>query len=353
MQVVVPGVSLWIVCLLAALTVPLAPPSGSPYAPIAPSSSPIFNGNFSISAPGPGTSLPPVTLLTIQYEIMDPTYTSALSGLAIRIPAPVASFNTTAGTVRVYLPAKVITLVAPGWTNVTNTSTSMLLLNATTFSSGGPAASHRAIFSSQTVAVTSPSPYGSLSLALRWRWILQPSVGANITGPWLPPNGTVIVPDQFADLASTSSKSLSPGDVFTACLDGPIGGRTFSLHAVQPDPRADLFSVNATAPLFVSGPFCIQLRVPNYIAPQLLLFLVWDYSNAAAGPANTTTFLLYIVRVTVVAPPAPPWVIFGVPGWTFLGVAAGVAGGSTVAIALAMVYSRRRRRRRLRSMGIL
>ena len=309
----------------------------------------LFHGNFSASGDGPGTSAPALSTLTITYQFEDPSYTPDLSNLYLKVPAPAAIFNSTAGPFTLYLPPRTISINSSGWTAQSNASSTFPLANATTFTGEGGTSARGAILSTQTVSLASPLPYGALTVFLRWKWVLQPPTGPNVTlgaNPWIPSGtGVGIQPDRYAALASTSGSSLLAGQTFSACVDGAIADRTFSLHAETVRPANDFVQVNATVPSNQVGPYCWSLIVPTYVAAQTIEMHLWEYLVAPTDPSNVTQFLLYSVRVNIVNDTGSTLSLFGISAtqWALYGTA-GILG-----LIVVVVLSRRARSRKERT----
>ena len=327
----------WPLALLAValLAVPCPDVSGASSGTAA-TFEPTPNGNFSIEGPGPETNLPAGSILTVQYELRDPNYTSTQKGLYVRVPAPTAQFNVSYGQLRLQMPGITVAFNSTNWTNPANTTTSEQLLNETVFPNTGRVANDRAALSSGDLALTSPETFGALTIDLRWRWAASPSFGANFTGSWEPSaSGVAIEPDQFVQLLSPASQTVSPGQGVAVCLGGPVAGRTFSLHAVMPSPRLDFATRNGTvAPNGVS-PYCQTLVLPTWLEPQNINVYVWDLSTSNSTPGVITSFLLYVIKVNVVgASPSTPS-LYGIPlGTWYLGL-----GAATAVLLLAIAYA--------------
>ncbi|MCI4366996.1 MAG: hypothetical protein L3K08_04510 [Thermoplasmata archaeon] len=295
------------------LAVPLS--AGSASSTIEPAGAPpTANGNFSIVGPGPETTLPAASILSVTFELRDPNYTAALKGIYVRVPAPTAQFNVSYGDLRITLKGTTVIFNSTNWTNPANTTTNQQLLNQTVFPNTGRVSTDRAVFASGDLALTSPAPYGALTVELRWRWAASPSFGANFTGNWEPSaSGIPITPDQFVPIESPTALAVSPGQGIQVCLGGPVAGRTFYLEAVMPSPRLDFADTNVSVPTTGTPPFCMSLTFPSWLEPQTINVYVWDYNRAPSTPSNVTSFLLYVLKVSVVPLPTPSPSLYGIP----------------------------------------
>ena len=301
-----------------------------------------FNGNFSLSGIGPQTDVPAGSNLTVQLELRDPAFTSAEAGLYVHIPAAEGLFNVSYGLLHELVPGSTVQFVSTGWTDPANTTYSFLLTNETVFSNTGNAVRDRATVSTQGLAMTSAEPFGHLAVGFRWRWLLIPSAGSSVTGPWTPSDsGATITPGQYAQLGSVADSSLAPGQVFGLCLNGPVAGRTFQLQGVIPNPHLIVSSQNNPVPPGTAPPFCASWTVPAWLAPQTIQVYVWDL--VPSGAANVTTFLLYIVKLQVVPIATPPPSFFGIDDstWYLVGTAGAGAAG---AVVILLAFGRRPRK---------
>jgi hypothetical protein len=329
----------WVGVVLLALVLPAPGAWAEASHAVLPAFQPTFNGNFSAVGVGPETSVLPGTTLLIEFEMEEVGYSTALPGLYVRVPAPVALFNVSYGVLRIALPAVTVNFNSSGWTSTANTTTKFYLANETVFPNAS-SASDRATLSSQTVALTSPAPYGSFSFHLRWRWATTSLAGINSTGMWSPnPNGTVIQPDQYAQLQSPLTLNVPPGAGATVCLNGPVAGRTFSLHAVEPFPHLDFANTTATAPASGPLPYCVTLTLPSWLEPGLIDVDVWDYHAATSSNPNVTSFLLYVVKVNVAPASSPPPSLYGISffDW-YAGV--GILAAAILGLVALLVYRR-------------
>lgn len=312
----------------------------------APAAASQYHGNVSITSEGPGVAVPAGTTLSIVYELEDPTFSPAVAGLYVHVPSSVGVFNTTNGTLRVPLAPKIVTLVSPNWTAPGNTTFNSTLVNATTFPSSGAPTGRHAVFSSQQVALSSPLPDGSWTVYLRWRWSLQPILGQNVSGPWEPsPNGTPVLPAETATLANPLPASVPPGSTLTVCLAGPISNRTFSLRVFQQDPTLLLEESNGTAPVDLLTSFCLAVTVPSWVPPEVLLVELWDQPNLTSNGSQPPTYLLYSLKIPVMAASPPPPTLFGYPREE-VELAGGLVLLGLVVLAAALLVRRRSRRRR-------
>jgi hypothetical protein len=303
----------WVVVLFFLVGVPPGGASVTSTSPH-PSSAEDFHGNLSIAGPGPGVSVPAGTTLSIVYELQDPTYSAVDQGIYVHIPISAAVFNTSTGTFRVLLFAKIVTFTSTAWSSATNTTFNSTLVNATSFPSSGPTSEHHAVLSSQQVALTSPLPDGSWTVWVRWHWALQPIVGQNVSGPWEPSaNGTAVLPAESATLTQPVPLSVPPGYNFTMCLVGPIAGRTFSLRLFEQIPPLLIGEVNTTVPAGQLTSYCLGTEVPSWVPPQTLLIELWEAPNASANGSLPPAYLLFSYKIAVVLESPPPTTLFGLP----------------------------------------
>lgn len=300
-----------------------------------------YHGNLSLEGIGPSEVAPVQSNLTFAYELRDPSYSAGEAGLFVRLPGTVAVFNVSGAPDSFTLPAKNIAISSSNWTSPANTTFSEILPQATSFT-GGTGAGRGAVLSSQSLALTSPLPFGSLRVDVRWNWTLLPSLGpatAQASG-WIPGgNGSSVQPDQSVQFSAPNGLSVSPGGSFEGCVAGAIAGRTFSLHAQTNHPIDDFVQANATVPRDASGPFCWPLPIPSYVVPQTILVRLWDYADFSPANGTATTVLLVSQSVKVIVAGPAPAPAYEDPLYWGVGVAAAAA------VIAAAVFLRRRRPR--------
>lgn len=317
-----------------------ATPRGTEGGPI-PSGAPLatnFSANFSLAGIGPEADVPAGSNLAIEYEVRDPSFGSGQAGLYVHVPSPEALFNVSWGIERSFLPGTTILFNSTNWTSPLNATPTIFLANETVFSNTGVPAKDRAILSTEGVAVTAPLPLGSLTIELRWRWVVAPSAGANISGAWIPSaNGVPIEPGQYAQLVLGAGASLSPGQPYSACLYGSVANRTFQLQVLLPNPHLLVGATSATAPFVANGTFCFGLDLPSWLLPQTVQIDVWNIVPSASPGGNASTLLLYLLKAQVVPAATGPATWLGLPteAWYIGGTAlAGVTGLGIVGYAM-------------------
>ena len=306
------------------------------------------SGNLSISVPPPGgvndgpSNLSALANVTVRYSFTVLDYDASVDqGLVVRVPQTVAIFAVLSGSLDVTAPAQTFALNSSGGPTPAAGFGYLNLNHPVKFNSS---ASTHAVFSSQLVAVTTTLPWNAVTLQFYWSW------SARQNGRTIPEfnNATqTVVPDQSATLASTSRTPMSSGQPFTACLSGPVEGRTFSLRAetVNGTQVNDFVQVNATVPVLTSLPFCWGAMIPSSIlAPQTIIVHIWDFQNAYTS--NVTTLLLFAIPVKIVnATTSPSHTFFGVPVSLWLTFASVGIGLFAVALIGGAIYLSRRRRR--------
>ena len=333
----------------------LASPAPRPHSLYAPSSG-FFqtnaSGNLSISVPPPGgvnrdpSNLSALANVTFYYWFTVTNYDPwADQGLVVRVPQTMAMFAILSGSLELFAPATTFTANGTGHSILSNGTGSrgsgwVVLAHPVKFNNS---VSTHATLTSQLVAITTNLPWKAVTLQFQWNW----SFTENGKTHWDLNNGSQsIVPDQYATLASTSATRMVSGQPFTACLSGPVEGRTFSLRAetVNGTHVNDFVQVNATIPVVTSLPFCWGAEIPSSIAPQTIIVHIWDFQNAYTS--NVTTLLLYAIPVKIVnATSSPSHTLLGVPVSLWLTFATVGIGLFAIALVGVAIYRSRRRRR--------
>ncbi|HZY69786.1 MAG TPA: hypothetical protein VFF67_02255 [Thermoplasmata archaeon] len=245
------------------------------------------HGNLLVHSAAPQGNAPPGSVLTAEYRIAVVNYTGSLGLVTLRVPGVEAVFETTQGVVYVADVPRNLTLSGGGYYASNLTTSSILLPNATSFAPGG-----LATFSTELASILGPLPYGQMSVIAQWQWRLTAPDGSTTNGSWSPSPGQSVSIAQTAQLVSIGPLVLARGSALTACLSGPVVGRTFSLHAETVSPLNDFVQNTSAVAAGTPMPACWTITMPFYIVPQPLLIHIWDY--------NQVTLLLYIVKATLV-----------------------------------------------------
>jgi hypothetical protein len=286
------------------------------------------NGNFSIWISQPSTPVVPGSFLTAQFALSVTTPADQLpSELAVWVPQVAAVFRLPNASLEMFHPAYEVNFSQEGALTTGPTNISTLVKLTGTFNVSTPA-----VLSSQLVAVMTSAPYGSVAMSATWRWALAAPDGTTSFGPWSPAQG--FEPAEYAELTSSGPSSLTPGSTFTVCVTSPEPDREFSLHLETANPYDDFVQVNRT-----TGPAgtaaCWGATVAGWVTPQVILAHVWDYDQV--------TLLLYILKVTVIGPPAGNFGALGHFGtWSGLVTLCALAAGASVAAWSGVRFVRRR-----------
>jgi hypothetical protein len=323
------AVAVLLVTLAGSLTIGARPsdspaPTRSVTVEAHPAANTSINDDLELNATPPGGTFAPGTLLRIDYRITVQSASPATQ-VTIYMPALLASFPGTPAPANVFLPPRNLTLGVGA--TLTAAPGAFTLRNTTSFNGTRPAT-----LNSELVSLMGSEPYGSISLVAQWNWSITTPNGATTTSGWGPLSPPVIQPAQVAVLQSLVPRSLVPPAAVTACLTGPVQGRTFSLHAETPKPFDDFVGNTTRNPVNGPSTFCLSVVIPLNITPQTILMHLWDY--------EAVTLLLYIVKVKVgnnsSGPPS-----YGLPGtWTEYANGAIVVGALGVGIATAIVARR-------------
>jgi hypothetical protein len=242
-----------------------------------------INDDLVLNGTPPAGTYAPGAVVRVEFRI---TVLAANSSgpVTIYVPQLLASFPAVPAPVNVFLPLRNLT-IAVGAT-VTAAPGTFTLRNTTTFNG-----TRAATLNSQLVSLMGSTPYGDTSVSAQWNWSLTTPDGASTFSGWGPTQSPTIQPAEIAFLQSLTPRSLVPPAPVTACLTGPVQGRTFSLHAETPKPFDDFVGNSTRDPITGPSTWCLTVTIPVNITPQTILMHIWDY--------EAVTLLLYIVKVKV------------------------------------------------------
>jgi hypothetical protein len=289
------------------------------------------------------TTLPAGTVLTVAYRFKVVNFTADDLGLLVRVPGTVAVFGTPGAPLRLVQGAESFSINATGVSNGSNGTTSVVLSSSTTINASSNTPAH---LSSEAVAVMDPLPWGSVVLNFTWNWTVAAPGVAPVWSSWGGAGhlGWWVVPAQYAQLARTSSKTMSAPGTFTACLAGSILGRNFTLQSQTVTSGLVLGQANVTVPTTYPLPYCWNEAIPTGVTPQLIQIHIFSYETTGEG--NVSAQLLYVIPVTIVlASPTPGAGLFGVPLSTVLtaSTVAAIVAAAAIALFFAVRYVRGRR----------
>jgi len=283
-----------------------------------------INDNLVLNATPPAGTYAPGTVLKVVFRVTVNSSTGP-GGLTVYVPQLDASFPAVPAPVNVFLAPRNLT-IGVGATAAATPGT-VTLRNPTTFNG-----THPATLDSQLVALMASEPFGNDSVSVQWNWTLSTPNGATSTGVWGPSNPPLIHPAEVAFLQSVSPRSVVPPAPVTACLTGPVQGRTFALHAETLKPFDDFVGNSTRDPVGGPSTWCLTVVIPVNITPQTILMHVWDYESV--------TLLLYLAKVTVgnnSSTSAGP----GLPGlWSDYANGAIVVGAVGVGVVTAVIVRR-------------
>ncbi|MFI5415110.1 MAG: hypothetical protein ACHQ16_05535, partial [Candidatus Lutacidiplasmatales archaeon] len=248
-----------------------------------PSGNTSINDAVDLTGSSPSASFPAGTVLRVSWRFTMNSTTSATQA-TIYLPQLQAVFPATPAPVQIFLNSQNIT--GGFGLTISAASGAVTLHNATTFNKTG-----RVTFTSELAALMGSEPFGDLVVLPQWNWSVTTPAGVTTTSGWGPSPPPTIHPALVATLQSLVPKSLTPPAPVTACLTGPLQGRTFSLHAETPKPVDDFVANTTRDPIGGPSTFCLTIVILANITPQPLLIHIWDYESV--------TLLLYIEKVTV------------------------------------------------------
>jgi hypothetical protein len=285
-----------------------------------------INDDLVLNGTPPAGRYAPGTLVQVQYRVTVLSASGA-SNATVWVPQLLANFGASPSAVNLFLPAHELNVTVGGTANAPIGE--VALRNVTSFNGTRPAT-----LNSQLVALMGSLPFGQLAVSAEWNWTITASDGSSVSSGWAPSNSTVIHPAEIAYLGNLTPRQLVTPAPVTACLNGPLQERTFSLHAETVSPVDDFVGSELRDP--INGPpnLCLTVVIPTNITPQTILMHIWDYESV--------TLLLYIVKVKVLSENATSTTNASVlPGdWSDYANAAIVVGAVGLAIAVALVVRR-------------
>ncbi len=237
----------------------------------------------------PGTAIQPTLRLNVSH------YRSTDLGVSVHLPPLAEIFWQPSGQLRFSYGATNVTVTSGAWVNVSFPARTLTAAEAVNATPG-------ALFSTQLVSVTSTLPWPTVNLTVEWAYnITLPNASKTISTGWSPPFS--LFPDEIAILVGTSSTTLTPGSSFTACLSGPVQGRTFSLNAETVNPLNAFVRANVTIPGAAVLPYCWNETIPTSIPPQGLIAQIWCFEEF--NTSSPSTFLLYAIPLHLIAATPP------------------------------------------------
>jgi hypothetical protein len=283
-----------------------------------------INNDLVLNATSPAGTYSPGAIVHVEYRV---TVLSATDGgsVTIYLPQLLASLPGLPAPVNLFLPPRNLTMGVGA--TVTAAPGTLTLRNTTSFNGTRPAT-----INSQLVSLMGSAPFGDINVSGQWNWSITTPDGATASSGWQPASSPTIEPAEIASLLSLTPRTLTPPAPVTACLTGPLQGRTFSLHAETPKPFDDFVGNSTRDPIDGPSTWCLTVVIPVNITPQTILMHIWDYESV--------TLLLYIVKVKVVNNTSAAAAAV-VPGtWTEYANAAILAGAIAIGVTTAVVIRR-------------
>jgi hypothetical protein len=244
----------------------------------------------------PGQALGAGGSLGFAYEVAIVGYTSADDGMTLYFPTVTALFPEPNGTTPgLVVPAQSLVVRAPGWSNPATTSRSLVFPAGVQFDASQPP-----FLTTAKLAVMATAPYGTLTLQVRWHWVLAPPGQPAQNGSWsvVTPSAswptqlpTEFYPAPYAALLASTGSTATIGANYSAELGGLVAGRYLFLELEDPGTGKVLQSQGTTgtahaATVNVSIP---MLDYDRSLAPGTYLVHVHDscgallYSNSVSA----------------------------------------------------------------------
>jgi len=221
----------------------------------------------------PGTLVAGETI-TVQYRFEAMNWGPSDGNVTLYLPAIFAKFPLGAGgNFTMYFSPKTIPLPDSSWSNISSATYSKQVTTSTQFSK------KEASLTTMLLALQSTAPYG-LNVSMKWRWIVTPVSGPNVTSPWGTPI-TSLFPVQYVEVTPTlptlSTQYL--GSTWTAVVTGAISGQTFYVEVENASLGSPRGATSWTVPLG-SAKFTVSTPLfytrPSQVVPGLLLVHVHE-----------------------------------------------------------------------------
>jgi hypothetical protein len=260
------------------------------------------NGNLSIAIPQPYNPVIPGMYLMDELKVgVDPSPTQVLPpDFSVWIPQTIGLFSLSNSSVKVIGPALMTNLTPAGAAVPTIINSSVLVRPTGTFNASMPA-----LLTSQLLAFMTNAPSDSFTLAVSWRWAIALPDGSTSFGPWSA--ATTVTPAEYAHLASYGPVTIAQHGWFQVCVSDSVISRVLSLHLETIAPVDDFVQVEQNISANSSQPVCWSAQVAAWVTPQPILAHVWAYDQK--------TFLLYLIKITVVSSTQPLEVLSSILTW--------------------------------------
>ncbi|MCI4332337.1 MAG: hypothetical protein L3K01_01200 [Thermoplasmata archaeon] len=273
-----------------------APPGVPPVGNSSSSSSPATSCNrvttptpssILVPLPGPTGTLAAGGSLGVAFEFSVANSSPASSGATVDVPSVFATFPLqSGGSASVYLPPHSFPVAGSGWLNGSRSTGSTPTVNALAFASNGSA-----LLSSQKIAVLANTPYGALTLQVRWQWTVTSPNGSTTTGAWSVPTASsgwptsvpsIFEPAPVVTRVSETGPNGTIGTNFTAQLGGNVSGRYFFLELEAASTGKVTQSHGETAPVGATAAnvTIVLLNYDRYLYPGNYLVHIHDACGA-------------------------------------------------------------------------
>jgi hypothetical protein len=289
------------------------------------------NGNLSVAIPQPTVPVQPGSYLVSQLRLtLVSTGSPIPPTLTIWVPQTIALFYLYNQTVQVVGPTPEINFTGGGPSTLPPINGTLLVKGGGTFNSTTPA-----LLTSQLLAFMSNVPDGAVLLSVSWRWAIGFPDGSSLFGPWSA--STTVEPTLYARLASYGPTTIPTNGWFQICMAPSNVTREFSLHLETIAPVDDFVHAEENVSANGTTPVCWSAQVASWVTPQPLLAHIWAYDEK--------TFLLYLVKIRVVAPAVPLAVLGPLATWNGAVTVAALGLGAGLVVWVGSRWTRGRRGR--------
>lgn len=240
--------------------------------------------SFIISSPNPAVNAPSGSQLSVSYEVRALVSGAGTASIKVDVPTVTAVFPTEGGgSITIQVGPHVLAAALSAWSDPNATSHSRTLNSSTVFQSNASA-----YLSTSKIAVSAPTPFGSFALEVRWQWVLTPTGGAPVVGPWTVPTAQGSSPSEFypaaaVTLVGSSGTNATIGWNFTLALSGAAPSESFVIKLENVTTGGDLRDSSAVAPSAAGAPFnasVLVLGTSGALVPGKYIIHLHDACNA-------------------------------------------------------------------------
>jgi len=246
-----------------------------------------------IALPNPSTPAPAGSTLGVAYALaVGVTGTAPAGSVTVDVPTLTALVPLANGsTLAVVIGPRALSAPTDTWT-ADGAATGAHAFGAATAFAGG-----EAVLSSSLLAVSATTPYGTVTVALRWGWTLTDGGTVLAASGWSTPtagDGSILVPQEHLTLVDHGPANATAGSAYPVELSGGTPGGTILLKLEGATTGTTVRSAEGTIPADPSTAYVVTISLSGSagaLAPGPFLVHVH-------GPCGG---ILYSLPVTITA----------------------------------------------------